>query len=267
MAKIEPKYRKQLNQGQLDVLELLYKFRFGTTELIATGLGKRNGTSIKSRLSILREQGFIERHYDGKDKLQGKHAVYYLKPGAIRALQSQTKRTDITDRTIKNIYKDAAASSQFIEHCLSVFTALTRLSALYGKNLKYFTKANLASFDYFPQPLPDGFLSYKGESGTRRFFLDIFEAATPAFALNRRVKQFIDYYEAGEWEATNSDFPAILIICETSILQNRIEKRIQTALNSSEADDLLFATTNWQALNANEWRPAGSDERVSLLEL
>ena len=40
MEKIEPKYRKQLNDGQLEILELLYRFRFGSRELIARGLSK-----------------------------------------------------------------------------------------------------------------------------------------------------------------------------------------------------------------------------------
>lgn len=269
MTKKEPKYRKQLNQGQLDVLELLFKFRFGTTELIAKGLGKKNGTIIKSRLTILREQGFIDRRYDGNDRLRGKHASYYLKPEAIRALRARTNHANITDGAIKNVYKDKTVSDQFIQHCLYVFTAYCHLTALYGADLKFFTKTGLAAYDYFPRPLPDAFLSLKNNGDeTKRFFLEVFESTTPAFALNRRVKQLIDYFEGGDWEATESDFPTILIICDTPILQNRVEKRVAASLQKTGIDDLVFCTTNWQALAENAtapWRLTDDpDELVTL---
>lgn len=259
----EPKYRKRLNNGQLTILELLLRFRFGTTELIAQALGKKNGTTIKSRLSILREQGYIGRHYEGADRLTGKHAAYYIAAKGVRSLNRKDE-----ERAIKRAYKDKKASRPFIEHNLSVFDAYCRLSNQYDEALRFFTKTDLAEYDYFPQPLPDAFLSYKGDADTKRFFLEVFEMATPAFVLNRRIRQLLDYYESGEWEATNSDFPAILFICETPVLQNRVEKRILTALRNAEADDLILALTNPQALNATAaWRLAGEDELISLTEV
>lgn len=256
----EPKYRKPLNTDQLKVLELLLRFRFGTTDLIARALDKKNGTVIKSRLNIVREQGYIDRHYDGMNRLQGKPAAYYITTKGVRGLN----RKD-TEQALKRAYKDKKAKHSFIEHNLSVFDAWCRLKSQYGAALRFFAKVDLGEYDYFPQPLPDGFLSYKGESGIKRFFLEVFEAATPAFALNRRIKQLVDYYESGEWEATDSDFPTILIICETSVLQKRVEKWVLTSLRNAEADKLIFASTNWQAFNeAAAWRIAGEDEQLSL---
>ena len=37
---------RKLNQGQLEVLLKLYRYRFGTRELIANSLSKSNNTSI-----------------------------------------------------------------------------------------------------------------------------------------------------------------------------------------------------------------------------
>jgi DNA-binding MarR family transcriptional regulator len=263
----EPKYRKQLNNGQLEVLRLLLKFRFGTTDLLARGLGKKNGTVIKSRLAILREQGYIDRHYGSADRLQGRHAVYYLLPKAVRVLE---KVSDV-EKALKRAYKAKNASRQFIDHNLSIFTACYILNETYEEALRFFTKVDLAAYNYFPQPLPDAFMSFKRESGTNRFFMEVFEAASPPFTVNRRIKQLIDYYEGSGWEATDSDFPAILFICETPALQNRIEKRIISSIkNADDADGLIFATANWQTLttkDAKAWRVAGDDELVSLAEL
>jgi hypothetical protein len=259
----EPKYRKQLNPDQLKVLELLLRFRFGTTELLARALGKRNGTIIKSRLSILREQGYIDRHYQGTDRLLGKHAAYYITAKGVRTLN---RKDD--EQAIKKSYKDKKASRQFIDHNLAVFAVFCRLHGYHGDTLRFFTKVDLADYDYFPQPLPDAFLSYTGDNGTKRYFLEVFGAATPNIALYRRIKQLIDYYESGEWEATDSDFPVILLFCETPSMQNRAEKRVLTALRYAEADDLTIALTNPQALDASaSWRVAGDDSTVSLLEL
>lgn len=265
MAK-QPKYRKRLNASQLEVLELLLRFRFGTTYLIAQALGKKNGTVIKSKLNILREQGYIERRYEGVDRLQGKHAAYYLSAKGVRAL-----RPEDNDKAVKKAYKDKKAGWPFIDHNLSIFTACCLLREIYGEALRFFTKADLANYDYFPQPLPDAFLSFKVGSTTNRFFVEVFEVATPAFAVNRRIKQLVDYCEGGDWEATDSDFPAILLICETPALQNRIEKRVVSSLrNADDTEGLIFATVNWQTLTAKDtraWRVAGDDELVSLTEL
>lgn len=46
--------QRKLNQDQLEVLQALYRFRFGTRSLLATYLDKPNNTSLYSRLTILK---------------------------------------------------------------------------------------------------------------------------------------------------------------------------------------------------------------------
>ena len=70
-SNIKSKDRK-LNHGQLEVLLKLYKYRFGTRELIASSLGKSNSTSIYSRLQILQVKGYIANRFDKSYKLSGK---------------------------------------------------------------------------------------------------------------------------------------------------------------------------------------------------
>jgi hypothetical protein len=270
-----PKYRWQLNTEQLEVLELLFRFRFASSELIAQYFGKKSGVFMHKRLKILQEQGFIGRRFDSNYRIQGKPAAYYLSPEGARKLQPHRESEKKDAINIKSLYKEKSVSESFIEHSLDMFAAYNQLKAFYGDSLRFFTKAELnhERFSYFPRPLPDAFLSLKGGGETKRFFLDLFDAAIPAFALNRRIKQYIDYCENGEWDATGSDFPVVLVICETPILQNRIEKRIVSALNNAGLDDLIFCTTNQQALAANEstpavWRAADDPDRlITLREL
>jgi predicted transcriptional regulator len=72
--KPEPKYRKKLNQEQIAVLQLLYRFRFASSEQIAKHQAKPNSKAIQKRLKILEDQELIAKRYDKSYKLKGKPA-------------------------------------------------------------------------------------------------------------------------------------------------------------------------------------------------
>jgi predicted transcriptional regulator len=76
----EPKYRKKLNEEQVAVLQLLWRFRFASNEQIAKYQQKPNSKAVQKRLKILEDQGLIAKRYDKSYKLQGKPAAYYLTP-------------------------------------------------------------------------------------------------------------------------------------------------------------------------------------------
>ena len=256
----QPKYRRPLNDQQIELLELLYKFRFGTNDLIANYFGKNHRMFVFNRLKVLEEQGLIGKRFDASYKLRGRAAAYYLLPNGARQLQDGRD----VEINIKTIYKDKTVSESFIEQCLDIFAAYNRLTKQYGNKLEFFTKADLASYDYFPKPLPQGFLSLETKAGTKHFFLDILSDSQPFFAHLRRIKTYIDYCDSGEWEDTGTDFPAILFICESTSLQKKLQKRINR-LN----EDCAFATTTkaeLYAINTNDtiWLSDDPDEKISL---
>jgi len=78
LNKPEPKYRKQLNQEQIAVLQMLYRFRFASNEQVAKFQEKPGSKAVQKRLKILEDQGLIAKRYDKSYKLQGKPAAYYL---------------------------------------------------------------------------------------------------------------------------------------------------------------------------------------------
>jgi hypothetical protein len=219
----EPKYRKRLNAGQLEVLELLLRFRFGTTDLVAQALSRKNGTVIKSRLSILRDQEYIDRHYQASDRLQGSYASYYLTAKGARILKEQSEVIDI-----KAIYKNKIASKQLIKQSLDVFRVYLNFRKKHPE-VKFFTKADLntEAYSYFPKPLPDAFISFKSGDTTKRYFLDIFDETTLAFVIKRRIKLYGDYWESGTWDGTGANFPEIIFICMNSRQQERIQKLLK----------------------------------------
>jgi len=234
--------KRQFNQGQLDVLKVLYKFRFGTRDLIAVSLGKQNGNPIYSRLTILEQQGFVAKRYDASYRLSGRAAEYYLTPPGLRALSDQAELNGLDDKAVKASYKDKTASDQFISRSLAVFSISTRLTSLYPP-LQLFTKRELPAYDYFPVQLPDGFISHKVGGDIQRYFVELFMGDMQPFVIDRRLRQFITYYEDDEWAITETPFPAILCVCENGRVEQRLRKQIARALNRSDTDMHFYTTT------------------------
>jgi hypothetical protein len=86
-----PKYRRPLNPNQLNTLLFLFKFRFGTSQLLSSAFGNKSRRSMHQTLKILEEQEYIAKHYNASYKLQGRPAAYYLLPNAIHVIQSRYK--------------------------------------------------------------------------------------------------------------------------------------------------------------------------------
>jgi Replication-relaxation len=252
MDKSEQKHRKNLNAEQLEVLELLHKFRFASNDLIAQYFGKKDRSFVFKRLSILLEQRLIGKRFDSSYRLQGKPAAYYLMPAGARVLQERHQAMI----NIKTIYKDKSVSEQFVRHSLDLLAIYNQLKAQYGDRFKFFTKVNLnrEQFDYFPQPLPDAYIRLRLGGEEKQFFLDMHYDDQPFFAAARKIKRYIEYAESGKWEETGTNLPAVLIVCESVSLQKRLLKCVVNANKpmfaliakpEPKADELLWQLAEW----------------------
>lgn len=254
MGKIEPKQRYRLNQKQLALLHLIYRFRFVTTELVAQYQGRKSADIVRPRLTALAEMGYIGRKYDPSYKLQGKHAAFYLLPDGMRALRRQPREGyEYSQKVLHNIHKDKDASDQFIEHNLEILKAYAKLRELYGDRLQFFTKSDLSIYEHFPQPLPDAYIRIEEGAGDKQYFLDVHHEARPFFISSRRIKQYADYADSQQWELTETDLPEILALCDSTTLQLRLQKK----LAKNPHPKLNFLLTSMQAL-----LQAGNDARV-----
>lgn len=228
------KQSKQATQKQLQVLRLLYRFRFSTTDLLARALDLKDSRYIHMRLDALVKQGYVGKNYDSTYKLAGRPATYYLLPKAFAALKQQAKTDgkELSLKTLRNAYKDKGASERFIAKKLAVFTIYDRLRASYGESMGFWTKEqlNFEKYSHFPQPLPDVFITFTPEGPRPRdryFFLNYLDDETPFFVHVRRLQKYIDYVEAREWdEATGSKLRGVLIVCESTSLLKRVRKRL-----------------------------------------
>src|SRR3981081_4633049 len=138
------KRRRKLNTKQLEVLELLYKFRFGSNDLFAEYFGKKDRSFVFNRLSILHERGLIGKRFEPSYRLQGKPAAYYLLPEGARMLKQYRGADDTDEVNIKGLYKDATVSEGFMGHCFSMFALYNQLTTQYGDDLDFLSKSDQA---------------------------------------------------------------------------------------------------------------------------
>lgn len=266
MTPTNPKYRRKLNPAQLEVLKLLYRFRFASSDVIAQYFGKSSGVFVYKRLKILQEQGYIIKRFDSSYRIQGKPATYCLSPMGGRMLQENEPHD--TTINIKGLYKNKTNSEAFVRRCIDMFTIHNQLKASYGDALKFFTKSETSAYDYFPQPLPDAYFRLKNPKQAEQFFISQCYRSQPFFTLAHEVKKFIEYAELGDWDETGTNLPVMLLVCESYSLQKRLQKFIASALNSSD-DEAKFALTTQAVLiggKSDIWQIADDPETVLALD-
>jgi len=277
MDKSVVKHRRKLNDQQIEVLELLYRFRFGSNSLFAEYFGKKDRSFVFKRLKILLEQGYIGKRFDSSYRIQGKPAAYYLLPAGARVLQGLRTPEKAKEIKVKAIYNDKNVKDGFVAHCLSVFVIHNWLKALYGDKQKLFSKSGLAVYGYFPRPLPDAYISLKtgaeGKDKPKRYLLDIFEDDIPFFILIRRIKKYIYFSKNNDWPKKDS-LPAILMLTESPRRQKQLARRIAKELREAELDEdnILFATSTLEAVTKAKtnqdkiWQLADQDKTMEALE-
>lgn len=247
---VKQKYvRTLLNTSQITLLDLVYKYRFVKRELVAESLNINNGSSLHERFEVLVKNGYLAKRFEKRMRLLGVHIAYYLTPKGLRALQT-LGYDDITDTLIKASYRDKTVGQSFIDHTLSVYDYTNVLKAYYP-DLKVFTKREIAKYSYFPEQLPDAFLSLPGDNPKQptRFFFDFVPDTLPRTALDRRIANYCEFFDEGGWDSTNSPLPMLLLVCEWGAAERRIQRNIRAQLSRADMGELEVYTTTTGALD------------------
>ena len=247
---IGQKYRRStLNTGQIQLLDLVYKYRFVSRQLVAESLGIAYGSSLHERLEVLVKYQYLGRRFDKRNRLQGIPAAYYLTPTGLRALQSLPGHEAITDAMIKISYKDKTVGMDFVVHVLNVYKCTNLLKRHYP-NLKVFTKREISQYEYFPPQLPDAVMSLPSDDPKqpKRFFFDLVSDSVPRSALDRRIASYCEFFDEGGWDITGSELPGLLLLSEWGPAEKRMQRNVRIQLNHSDMEELLVYTTTTSAL-------------------
>jgi DNA-binding HxlR family transcriptional regulator len=267
-SKSEPKYRRPLNKDQLSVLRLLYRFRFATSGQMADQLNRASNKHIQKRLKILEDQELIGKRYDSSYKLRGKPAAYYLAPKGARLLKTKAEYAKyVHDNAGKALYKNKTVSEDFIEHNLTVFSAYLKLKELYGEKVQCFTHIDMLPHDHFPDWSPDLYIRLDEKDETLQFFLDVFDDTKPLFVHVRKVRNYLQYSEDGDWDKTDEEFPVILAICHNKRSETKLRRQIRKVADESY-EEIEYATTTIEAFEKSTkgrdkiWRMSDDDDEM-----
>jgi DNA-binding MarR family transcriptional regulator len=259
-----------LTTKQLVILNLLYRFRFATSQLLAQSTNT-NKDIINKRLKLMMELNYIGRKFEPEYHLLRKHAMYYLLPDGIKALK-QISDKKYSPKVLRTMTKEGDKSDTFINHHLAVFGLYCALRTMYGDELRFFTKSQLTTFDHYPQPLPDAYIRIGDGDDERQFFLDVIHESQPFFIATRKVMQYVTYADEGrkEWERkTGTVLPSVLLICDSSSLKKRLQKKMRRASDNIEGDDMaLYAAAMDKIGDDDGWHDlANPDEALALDDL
>ncbi len=260
----ETTHKTRLNQKQLHLLKMTYKFRFVTASLLA----RYKGLSISAlnySLAILADSGYLGRKYGKNYRIFGKGAVYYLTPKSLALL----KDLDHTDHNVLHAqYKNKTVGQSFIDHNLDVFAAYLSLRGSYPDTFHIFTKSELAPFEYFPEPRPDLYLNrIKPVAGrTREYMVEILPD-TQFFVLKKRFQALIEHFDSGEWEnAAETDYPTLLLVCPDAKTERRVQELAVKTFDSTGIDDLVVLTTTLNTLKTSAnpiiWSRVNESEKL-----
>jgi len=240
----KPIARKQLNELQTELLQILYKFRFGNASLISRYQGQ-SVRNINVRLKNLSEQEYIDRFYSNNDRINRRQATYFLLPNAVRLLQ---KDPELDFKGLHLNYSSRTASPTFVSHWLRMFRIYLKFDELYGsKNLDFYTNSELAEETKFPKVRPDAFLSFDGKhSDIPDSMFDLLESNKAADYNRQKTLRYIYHYETtSDW---GSDYPRILLVCDNAGLERDIQQTIARTMNFRGNTKPQYYTTTLKAL-------------------
>jgi len=262
----QPKYRRPLNDKQLLILKLLFKFRFLTVGLLQSAQGHKYQATHNDRLKVLYDQKYIGRHYNDSYRIDRRYAEYFILPDGISALKS----LNIFKPTVlKKLYKDKTAKPQFIAHSLGIFELYNTVRRLYPDTFSFYTKTELTGRDDMPDIMPDAYLKPIDSSKIKDFYLDSVDDLAQLLLVKRKITNYIKHCDSDEWQDTGKTYPEVLLVTELETTEKTLHKYVEKRLSYSEAD-VKFYTTSKKALiesqstNEKIWHQVGEDESTAL---
>ncbi len=199
---------------QLEILLLLYRFRFLNRHHIQKMLHHKTHSLINSWLRDLTDKRIIGRIYSVKLKDNTIPAIYHLDTKAVSVL---IDHSSVDPAVLKKAYRDRTRSEKLRQHCLliaDIYLKFLESTEQSGAKLEFYTRSQFTSLEYMLQPAPDAYIGIVGKENIQRYFLEVIDSHVPRFASKYRMRQYFDYHEEEAWqEATGKPFPGLMVMC------------------------------------------------------
>jgi len=243
MLNVNPKYRRPLSAKQVSLLQVVFKFRFVSSDLLAEYLGK-DRSSVYENLYVLVNQGYVAKQYDKTYRIRGRPASYCLATKGIRYLR---ENTDISRKALRNMYKNKNMDEAHVDKCLLVMQIAITLNKQANHTFDIATKYELSDEEFFLRPLPDLYLSRKKAKEGQKldYTLDIFEPNLPTWILRKRLRDYQEHCH--EAELDDNDYPDVLLVASNDSTERRLHKQFKYSMQDFE----FYVTTLERLLEPN----------------
>ncbi len=248
MAELDQAKRK-LNDKQLAIMHELYCYRIATSQTLAISLHASDIDTINKRLKVLSVNGYIGRRHEQSYRLTHRPASYYLLSDGVNAIAAKSP-DKYSKPVLASIKRMKDPSLRFIKTSLSIYDIRNQLDMALADNVNIFTASETALYNYFPTKRPDLYIQHKVGSTVKQYFLIYIESNRPMHANIRRIKDYMEYADEGEWEVTNSPLPALLLVCDRKRLIDRTTAAIN-ALDEDIDDELEIYVTSIDDIKHN----------------
>ncbi len=239
---------------QLEILLLLYRFRFLDRTHIQRFLNHKDPRRINTWLKDLTDRNFVGRRYSNKLKDNTQPALYFL---ATKSRKLLLDEETTSEKLLKRVYREKTRSERLIDHCLllaNIYFYLQKQSKQSGDKLHFFTKTDLHNHYYLPYKRPDAYIALENQDKQiKRYFLEIVDEGTPRFMLRSKIAQYIEYFSEQNWQnKTGHPFPSILFVCPNETLKSFLHKHIWQVLEEEAEDEISFYLATVQELEASK---------------
>lgn len=237
----------EIKDKQLEILILLYKFRFLNRTQIQKMLNHKYFNTIILWLNDLTNKKYIVREFN--KKFASQPSVYFLDKLSIIKLKG---RDGIKNNLLAKVYKSKTLTQRFRRHCMflaDIYLSLLDLTKNSNAKLHYYTKTQINGMRYMILPEPDAYFAIEdAKKNIKRYFLDVFDYPAPKVELKKRVEQYFNYYEENYWQDnTGHPFPEVIMVCPDIRSKINLTKIVKDYL-SSEWSEILFYVTTWDEI-------------------
>ncbi len=226
-------------------------------------MGHKDYKRINAWLADLRDNHYVEWIYSTDFLEKSKPGIYYLGLNGIRWLK---KHQDLPIEEYRKRCRESSRSQGFIDQCVLVVDcciAMDKKSAdsTTGKNkvhYSYVAQADYADPDdgyHFlseselirPQLCYEKTTDTKDDVIAATYLLEIIEPTMPRYRVRKRLKNYIEYLEDGEWQSNTDEDepnPVAMFVCPTLTEMIYCKRATKRLLEEKEGEDIrLWFTT------------------------
>lgn len=242
------KVTQKLNAKQLQMLKIIFKFRFVTSSLLAQYRGV-NKNSLNRMLQNLVDQKYLNKQYDNSFRIDRKGARYSLASQGITYL---LRNTDLPHKTLHAMYNQK--SEGFIQHCLVTCQIANHIKQTYPDEFYIYSSTEIAGDGDFPLPRPHLYLRRQKPSDTKpnEFFIELHHDSQP-FLVRKRFNKLLEHYDDDGWP--DGDYPSLIFILANDRQAKTFLEYAKSVFESTGIDDVGISAVSLDGLLSDSPSP------------